>query len=194
MYQSQLVTLKGLRGMATGPRGVLMTKTIDHKMAAELDGGFALLLIGMRVNKPWKVHKWLPVFLGMPKMLKELQRHPESGFLGYSNAGSTIVQYWRSVEDVQAFARSRDMSHWPAWVAFNRRSGRARGDVGIWHELYRVRAGDYEAIYSGMPRRGLGAVGRLVPATGRRESASTRMAATVSRRALGWPPALAVVD
>ena len=53
--------------------------------------------------------------------------------------------------------------------------GRSRGDVGIWHETYRIRAGDYEAIYSGMPPRGLGRVGRLIPARDRHESARGRM-------------------
>lgn len=155
-----------------------MAKTIDARMAAELDGDFAVLLIGMRVTKPWLLHKWLPVLVAMPRMLKELEARPDSGFLGHTGLGSVIVQYWRSVDDVQRFARDPDMTHWPAWRAFNRRSARSRGDVGIWHELYRVRAGDYEAVYIGMPPYGLGAVGRLRPAVGRRERSAERMAAT----------------
>ena len=47
-------------------------------------------------------------------------------------------------------------------MAFNRRIKGARGDVGIWHETYRVRAGDYECIYSGMPPFGLSAAAELV--------------------------------
>jgi hypothetical protein len=35
--------------------------------------------------------------------------------------------------------------------------------VGVFHETYRVRAGDYEAIYVNMPRVGLGAAGELDP-------------------------------
>ena len=50
----------------------------------------------------------------------------------------------------------------------------SRGDVGIWHETYLVPAGAYEAIYIGMPCQGLGAAGRLVPATGKRETARGR--------------------
>jgi hypothetical protein len=61
-------------------------------------GDFVVFVIGMRINKPWKVHKWLPVFLGMPRMLKELKRQPESGFLGSISGGLLIVQYWRSFE------------------------------------------------------------------------------------------------
>lgn len=50
-----------------------------------------------------------------------------------------------------------------------------REDVGIWHETYLVRAGEYEAIYSGMPPHGLGRVSDLVPATGSREAARQRL-------------------
>jgi hypothetical protein len=52
---------------------------------------------------------------------------------------------------------------------------KSRGDVGIWHETYLVRAGEYEAIYSGMRRHGLATAGNPVPASGRKESASGRL-------------------
>jgi hypothetical protein len=68
----------------------------------------------MRVNKQWKVHKWLPVFLAMPKMLKELKNNPSNGLLGVESAGLTIIQYWRSFDAPEAYARSRDGLHWPA--------------------------------------------------------------------------------
>src|SRR5207302_7900383 len=133
-----------------------------------------VFLIGFRVNKPWKVHKWLPVALAMPRMLKELSQRPESGFLGCTMGLSSRTQYWRSFEHLEAYARSKDMSLWPAWVAFNKHIGGSRGDVGICHETFRVAAGEYEAFYSGMPPLGLGKVGRLVPATGNRETARGR--------------------
>jgi hypothetical protein len=88
----------------------------------------------MRINKPWKLHKWLPMFLAMPKMLKELERHPESGFFECTFGSKVIVQYWRSFELLERYARSTDQLHWPAWVAFNKRTGSSREDVGIWHE------------------------------------------------------------
>lgn len=154
-----------------------MAKIYAERMAAEIEGEFVVFLIGLRLNKPWKVHKWWPVFAAMPRMLKELSNDPASGFLGYQQSLTTIVQYWRSFDDLEAYARARDKAHWPAWVAFNRRLGRSRGDVGIWHETYRVAPGQYEAIYSGMPAHGLGKVGTLVPATARRESARGRLTA-----------------
>ena len=151
-----------------------MDPIIPARMAAEIEGDFVVFVIGMRINKPWKLHKWVPTFLGMPRMLKELSKRPESGFLGSISGGLLVVQYWRSFDDLERYARSHDHLHWPAWVAFNRRMARSRDDVGIWHETYMVRAGEYEAIYSGMPRTGLGRAGKLVPATGRKESARGR--------------------
>src|SRR5512134_2341027 len=107
-----------------------MANVAARRVTATIDGDFVVFLIGMRINKPWKIHKWLPVFLAMPKMLKELQRRPESGFLGHIFGSKVIVQYWRSFEQLEAYARNHDQSHWPAWVDFNRRVGRSRGDVG----------------------------------------------------------------
>jgi hypothetical protein len=151
-----------------------MAAVIPERMTVEIEGDFVVFVIGVRINKPWKVAKWLPVVLAMPRMLKELARRPESGFLGAVSAGLVTVQYWRSFEALEAYARDQAGAHWPAWGAFNKRMRGARGDVGIWHETYFVPAGAYEAIYSGMPRHGLGTAGTLVPATGRRETARGR--------------------
>jgi hypothetical protein len=153
-----------------------MSAVIPNKVTAQIEGDFVVFLIGMRVNKPWMLHKWLPVFFAMPRMLKELERCPESGFLGHILTLGVIVQYWRSFEHLESYARTRDMEHWPAWVAFNKRIGSSRGDVGIWHETYQVRAGEYETVYSGMPPFGLGKAGKLVPASGHKDSARGRFA------------------
>jgi hypothetical protein len=153
-----------------------MKNVIAERMTAEVEGDFVVFLIGMRINKIWKIHKWLPVFLAMPRMIKELQADPESGFLGHLAGISVTVQYWRSFEDLEAYARSKDKGHWPAWVNFNQMVSNSRDDVGIWHETYKIRAGEYETIYSGMPVVGLGAVGKLFPISERRDSARGRLA------------------
>jgi hypothetical protein len=158
-----------------------MAKVIPTRMTAEIEGDFVVFLIGMRINKPWKIHKWLPVFMAMVPMLKELEQHPESGFLGHIVGIKVIVQYWRSFEHLEAYARTKDKLHWPAWVAFNNRVGGSRDDVGIWHETYQVRAGEYETIYSGMPPFGLGSAAKLVPISGKRESARERIAGSPLR-------------
>ena len=112
----------------------------------------------------------------MPKMIKELEADPSSGFLGHNGImGNPIVQYWKSFDHLEAYARNKDKAHWPAWTYFNRRMKDYLGDVCIWHETYLISPGQFEAIYSGMPPFGLGKVGKLVHATGNREAARQRM-------------------
>jgi hypothetical protein len=84
------------------------------------------------------------------------------------------VQYWRSLEQLVAYARNRDQIHYPYWVKFNQKIG-SNGDIGIWHETYLVRAGQYEAIYNNMPRFGLGKVSEQLDAVGARATASGRL-------------------
>ena len=152
-----------------------MAKPIPKRITATIDGDFVVSLIGMRINKPWKVHKWLPVVRAMPQMIRKLEQRPESGFLGHIGSFGVIVQYWRSFDHLEAYARNPDQLHWPAWLAFNKRVGSSRGDVGIWHETYKVRAGEYECVYSGMPPFGLAKAGSATEAVGQMESARGRM-------------------
>ena len=155
-----------------------MAEVVPKRVTAQIEGDFVVFLIGMRINRPWKVHKWLPMFRGMPKMIRELEKRPESGFLGHIMGLGVIVQYWRSFDQLEAYARDQDELHWPAWVDFNKRVGGSRGDVGIWHEIYRVRAGEYECVYSGMPSMGLAKASATVDAVGVLESARSRMGLT----------------
>ena len=151
-----------------------MTKVNPGRLTAEIDGDFVVFLIGMRINKPWKLHKWLPVFLAMPRMLKELKNKPESGFLGHIFGPTAIVQYWRSFEDLEKFARDKDDPHLNAWRQFNKTIG-SDGSLGIFHETFLVDAGKYEALYGNMPVFGLASAANHVPATGRRETARRRL-------------------
>lgn len=136
------------------------------RFTAELDGDFVVFALGMRINKPWHVRAWTQVALAMPPMLKELEERPELGCLGSEKAlmfgGPAVFQYWRSFEALEAYARARDSNHLPAWKEFNRRT-RDNGNVGIWHETYKVEPGAYETIYGNMPAVGLGKVGDLRP-------------------------------
>jgi hypothetical protein len=147
------------------------------RYTAAIDGEFVVFLIGMRINRPWKPHKWLPVLFAMPRMLRRLDKQPEDGLLSWSFVwinGPAVVQYWRGFEDLDRFARDRDKLHLPAWKAFNRSVG-ASGDVGIWHETYMVRAGEHEAVYANMPRIGLAAAGEHVPVSARGQTAARRI-------------------
>ena len=147
-----------------------MAKVNAQRMSANIDGDFVVFLIGMRVNRKWKIHKWLPVFMAMPKMIKELQAEPESGFLGSQGVFGVMVQYWRSFEQLEAFAKGEGDPHVDVWRQYWRRVGRT-GRTGIWHETFLVRDGQYEAVYGNMPPHGLGKAGRLVPVS---ESSSAR--------------------
>lgn len=157
-----------------------MAAVIRRRVAAEIDGSFVLFLLGVRINRPWKLWSWLPVFTAMPTMLAELQGRPELGLLhartqfGFPNI--TVVQYWRSHAQLQDYAHRRDQAHLPAWHAFNKRVG-TNGDVGIWHETYLIEPGASEAIYVNMPRYGLGRAGRTPDAVGRRATAQGRLKA-----------------
>ncbi len=154
-----------------------MAALINQRMTAEIEGDFVVFLIGMRINRLWKIHQWLPVAKAMPAMLTELSQRPESGFLGFqllAGIPPVIIQYWRSFEQLEAYAKDRQSLHYPAWRAFNQRI-KSNGDVGIWHETYKVRAGEYESIYNNMPPYGLGKVASLVPIGGQKESAAGRI-------------------
>ncbi len=139
-----------------------------------------VFLVGMRINRWWKVGSWWPVLSAMPKMLKELAAQPDSGLLGvrriFGLSDNMIVQYWRSFEHLETYARNAQQQHLPAWQAFNKNIS-SNGDVGIWHETYLVQPGAYESIYNCMPKIGLGAAGTLVDATGTRQSAHERIKA-----------------
>ena len=153
---------------------------IQDRMAARIDGDFVLFLIGMRINKPWMVHKWLTSGQAMGRMLKELYAHPELGLMHHESwIGRTVllVQYWRSLDQLLAYAKDRDAAHLPAWADFYRRIG-TDGTLGIWHETYQVHAGQSEAIYVNMPAFGLGKAGHLVPATGLKRGAAGRLGRT----------------
>ena len=162
-----------------------MAALIKERVCAEVEGDIVVFLIGMRINKLWKLWKWLPIAAAMPRMLKELAAHPELGLLsarGYLGTRDLIsVQYWRSAEHLQAYAHASNKQHLPAWQAFNRAVGTG-GDVGIWHETYVVPAGHSESVYANMPRYGLGLAGAVFPAKGQRASASKRLARMATPR------------
>ena len=154
-----------------------MATVIADRLTAKVEGEVVVFLIGMRINRFWKIHKWLPVARAMPRMLRELKAAPECGFLGVESwiGNPTIaLQYWRSFEDLERYAKDSARLHRPAWAAFNRAVA-SNCDVGIWHETYRVRPGDFECIYNNMPPFGLAKATTAVSAKGRLETARARM-------------------
>ncbi|MBC3937232.1 DUF4188 domain-containing protein [Undibacterium sp. CY7W] len=148
-----------------------------ERITATLEGDFVVFLIGMRINKPLLVHKWFPVAQAMPRMIKELSRQPDLGFIHaemWFSRTIILVQYWRSMEQLLAYAKNKEAEHLPAWRSFNQAVG-TDGSVGIWHETYKASPGSYESVYVNMPPFGLGKAGVLQPATGGKQSASGRL-------------------
>ena len=168
-----------------------MGSTINARRTGRIEGEFVVFLIGMRVNRWWKLWQWLRVAMAMPKMLRELGEHPELGFLraeSWFGRTTVMVSYWRSMDHLLAYAKSRTAEHLPAWRMFNKLVG-TNGDVGIWHETYRSRPGDYESVYVNMPAFGLAGAGEAVDAAGAMASAESRLgaqgAATAAAAAAG---------
>jgi len=148
------------------------------RYTADIDGPFVVFIIGMRINRLWALHKWLPVAFAMPRMIRQLEEERERGLLHAHPflywRGAAVVQYWRSFEQLERFARDPSASHLEAWKRFNRAVG-AGGSVGIWHETYVVSAGQFECVYGNMPRFGLAIAGAHVPAVGAKETAKRRL-------------------
>lgn len=155
-----------------------MAHIAEGRWTHEHTGDLTVFLIGMRINRLWRPDVWGPTAAAMSPMLAELSRDPDSGFLGHRTLlgwrGPTLIQYWRSIEDVYRYAGCRDAEHRPAWTAFNQRARRTPGVVGIWHETYQIARA--ESVYGDVPLMGLAAATTAVPITGRLDRARARLA------------------
>jgi hypothetical protein len=149
-----------------------MAEVAGRRMTVEIEGDFVVFLIGARFDKLHLARSLVDLGgrRGMKHMLDYLVARPEKGLLAYEMGIPTIVQYWRSFEQLEAFAKDKDDPRLDAWRKYWRRVGRT-DRTGIWHETYLVRAGDYEAVYGNMPPHGLGKAGRLTPVS---ESSNAR--------------------
>lgn len=92
-------------------------KVLEGSYTANQEDDVVVFIIGMRVNKWWAIHKWLPVFMSMPQMIRELYTNKETGFLSmesYFGLRTTLMlQYWRSSEELITYARQP--THLAAW-------------------------------------------------------------------------------
>ncbi|MFJ3787377.1 DUF4188 domain-containing protein [Kitasatospora sp. NPDC090091] len=150
---------------------------------ADATGDTVVLLIGMRINRFWAVHHWVPVMTAMFRMLYELARAPERGLRGRilltaSPRTYYVVQYWESKEKLYQYSAAPDAFHRKAWGIANRKvkAGKTRQHVGLWHETYVVPEGSYEAIYFDMPPFGLAAAHGALPVERRGRRAADRLA------------------
>jgi hypothetical protein len=160
-----------------------MAEVISGRHTAALDNEIVVFIIGMRINRLRRFRSWLPAARAMPRMLRELGADPSLGLLNVQTfwAGRVIVgvQYWRSFDQLETFARSADHEHLPAWREFNRLV-RDNADVGIFHETYRIGPGTAETFYGNMPSFGMAAAVGNVPVAQRGQSAARRMGTTTT--------------
>ena len=155
-----------------------MAQIFNGRYTAKTNQPFVVFLIGMRINKLWRFDRWIPVANAMTPMMSTLFRHPEKGFLHaeffWNFSGPVLIQYWRSFEDLENFARNPSDPHIGPWKKFKRAVG-SNGVVGIWHETYTINPAQFESVYGNMPRFGLAAAMEHVQAKGRRETARMRL-------------------
>lgn len=115
-----------------------------------------VFLIGVHINKPLSVFKWLPVILAMPPMLKELSKDKTLGCMSFEMffkyKGVQIVQYWESNEQLLKYSKMPE--HLKAWKRFSKQL-KNNDAVGFYHETYNINANNYENIYLNMPKFGL---------------------------------------
>ncbi|MDO5618600.1 DUF4188 domain-containing protein [Kocuria sp.] len=161
-----------------------MAKALTHAYA----GDVVVFQIGMTVKKLHRPDLWGPVALAMTRMQAELRERTaqaergeaeDLGFLGAVNLlgakGPWCVQYWRSVEQLYAYASDPEHRHLPAWRQFNQSARRHPGAVGVWHETYVVPASGVETIYAEGALVGLGAAAGTVPVAKRGLRAAERL-------------------
>lgn len=159
------------------------------------EGDLVIFHIGMTVHKPHRPDLWGPVFAAMPAMLRELERNKSAhergeaddlGFLGaqsmFGGTGPWVVQYWKSIEQLYAYAAMSERTHVPAWKRFNRTAREHPGAVGIWHETYAVPADGIETFYGNGGVVGLGKLTGTVPLMARGRTARERLGTSTKAR------------
>lgn len=155
-----------------------MAEIVRGRWTHEHAGELTVFLIGMRVNRWWRPDVWAPAVTAMSPMIAELAADPESGFISHRTLlgwrGPTLIQYWRSTEDLYRYASDPAAAHRPAWSAFNQRLRRAPGVVGFWHETYQIARA--ESIYVDLPRMGLAAATTSRPINRSLDQARARLA------------------
>jgi Domain of unknown function (DUF4188) len=156
----------------------MLGRVFPGRYTAELGrDGMVVVLLGMRFNHWWRVDKWLFVLLTMIRSLRHLAKHEEGLIAHHSWFGRTTltIMYWRSMEELQAFASNPDAPHLAAWRKYVRRIGED-GSVGAYHEAYQARPGGTDVVYVNMPAFGLAAATEPVKIDTGRNTARQRVA------------------
>ncbi len=151
-------------------------KVFAGRYTVEYEKNFTVFIIGMRINQWWAIHKWLPVLLAMPPMIKELYMNKSIGCMSMENFFSLrttlMIQYWNSEDELLSYAKGGQ--HLKAWRDFNKKIGN-NSAVGIYHETYNIKDGNFETIYGNMPKFGLAKAMNHGPVTPITNSAKKRL-------------------
>ncbi|CAF2989234.1 unnamed protein product [Rotaria sp. Silwood2] len=141
--------------------------------SAHCDGDFVVFLIGARPNGANPFTKsFFEIGNAFRSMVEELESDPTLGYMGgdfYVGANerkstSLHVQYWRNYESLQKWTHTKMGLHFKTMMEYMK-TDRIEGVNGIWHETYKVRDGEYEAIYGNMPPIGLALATSAMPET-----------------------------
>lgn len=167
----------------TGKSNDPLTKAVVRgRKTAVIEGDFVVFMIGARPNKYMDgFFKWMGD--AMEAMIKEQEENPEIGCLGsesfVGDSGTLLVQYWKSMDHLNRYARSNTNKHASPWAKLMK-MGRESADYGFYHEAYEVKAGAYDCIYVNLPPMLLGNCRgvQLVQAEGKMKSAAGRLGKT----------------
>jgi len=156
------------------------------RWTAQIEGSFCVFHIGFILNGYVPNKEMQQAKLAMESMIKELEADPQKfGYLGGQSyissnirvGGGTIIQYWRSQEQLNAYARDGMRKHFPAMI-WSSKTVQLSPHLGLWHESFCVREGEYECIYTNCPQMLLGKASSVVPAVGTRRTARGRLRKT----------------
>lgn len=149
-----------------------MIPILHGRTTALYDGPFVVFLVGIRVNRWWAFHRWVPALRALKRMIHRLNLGAVDGFLGshrwYNWREIMVVQYWTSFESLEQFARNNDDLHRPNWKWYVKQVEK-KGWVGVWHESFQVEPRQYECVYTNMPLMGFAAATTSAKAGGKRE-------------------------
>ena len=147
------------------------TDIIRTTFTARFDGDFVVFLIGVRPNGANPFTKYTDeIGKAFESMVKELENDDTLGYMGGDNyvgansrkSAAMMVQYWRSYESLQKWTHTRMGIHMKTVEEYIKKD-RVAGTTGIWHETYKVRDGEYEAVYANMPPIGLALATNVTP-------------------------------
>jgi hypothetical protein len=169
-----------------------MAKVSPGRFTAHIEGPFVVFRLGIRINSSLLLWKWFPTLRALVPILRILLLSDAPGLLGtfsifYLSSGRGIIQYWRSLEELEQFVLSQESPYREFWRRYHQSPG-SDGSVGVWYEMFLVESKRYEVVYDNMPVSGLAAASEHVPAVGRRETARRRLGRGYNDPAVPSPP------